>query len=296
MTPEAVNIPRYNPLQKLSVFPPDVKDVVGGNAVAIYDLATMPKLGRLYVQNLGTEPIKYALNNDATAAVFHGIISGGIATDDGTGGFVEFDTFNSLEPRPFINKISLFAANNFRFSVITYFIALLMLLLTIIIPQAQTGVAGGAVKNVGGFTLVTNLTIAVDTTAGGIVANDVLAPQLEITSAVKKTRGTGILKCVSYFTGDNNAPAFRLLICSQPITWPATNAVANLQVADFGYTLGVVDFTTAAFKLMGTNYIASVDSSIGITCATNSLFVYSICTGAITNTNSSRIKFTILQD
>ena len=150
----------------------------------------------------------------------------------------------------------------------------------------------------GGFTLVTNLTLAVDTTATGVAANDVLAPMLQISGAVRTTGGTGILKCIVYEAGDNNAPAIRLLITSQPILdWPLTNAVMSFNAfTNNPYVLDAIDITTADFHPLGTNYYAVKDRSVGITAATNSIFVYAGCSGAITNTNSARIKFTILQD
>jgi hypothetical protein len=150
--------------------------------------------------------------------------------------------------------------------------------------------------NIGGFTLVTNMSVLVDTTAGGIVANDVLAPQLEITNAVRTTGGTGILRSIGYVSGNNLAPAIRLLICSRPITWPVTNAVANIQAVDFPYILGTIEITNTLFKPVGTNWLISVDSNIGIKCATNSLFVYTVCGIARTNTVRDNIIFTIVQD
>lgn len=160
----------------------------------------------------------------------------------------------------------------------------------------STNVNAAVSGNIGGFTLVTNLTLAVDTTAGGIAANDVLAPQLEVANAVRTTGGTGILKCITLATGDNNSPGIRLLVTSQPITWPVTNAAANLTMSEASRILGISDFATTDFKAVGTNYFATKDVSIGIKAATNSIFFYAVCTGAITNSNSATINLTILQD
>jgi hypothetical protein len=161
-------------------------------------------------------------------------------------------------------------------------------------PTNTITVAG----NIGGYTLVTNLVLDADRTAGGIAANDILAPGIELSNAVRTTGGTGILKCITIATGDNVAPALRLLLASQSITWGTTNAVANLTGSEFSRIQGIVDFTAADFKLVGTNYFASKDVSVGIKPAVNSLFIYPVCTAAITNTNTAAwtIKFTILQD
>lgn len=150
----------------------------------------------------------------------------------------------------------------------------------------------------GGFGLVTNLILAVDTTSTGIVSGDVLAPVLEVRNAVRTTAGTGFLKCIRYAAGDNNAPAVRLLITSQPILdWPVTNAVMSFNAfTNNPYVLGGVDITTADFRPWGTNYYATKDCSFGISAATNSIFIYAGCSGAITNTNSASVKLYILQD
>ena len=163
-------------------------------------------------------------------------------------------------------------------------------------PSQGTNTASSVYVRPVGSTLVTNVTMAVDTTATGVAANDVLAPGIEITGAVRESGGTAFLKCVSIATGDNNAPAIRLLICNQAITWPATNAVANLTASEFSRVAGIVDFSTWNFKLAGTNYFATKDVSIGVRPSATSLFIYPICTALITNANSATLKLTIFQD
>lgn len=152
--------------------------------------------------------------------------------------------------------------------------------------------------NVGGFTLVQNARFDVDRTAGGITANDILAPEVQIASAVRTSGGTGILKSVSYVNGDNNAPATVLLISRSALTWGTTNAVANLTQTELSSILGRVNFATSDFQQVGTNYVATVDVSLGIKPSATTLYVYAICNGAITNTNTSGayLTFTILQD
>lgn len=45
------------------------------------------------IQNCGTTPVKYYVSNtvDCAAGIFHGILAGCVAEDDGTGGATNFD-------------------------------------------------------------------------------------------------------------------------------------------------------------------------------------------------------------
>ena len=161
-------------------------------------------------------------------------------------------------------------------------------------PTNTVGVTG----NVGGYTLVTYAPLNVDTTAAGIAANDAYAPVVTIPNAVRVNNGSGILHSVTVITGDNNTNAIRLLVCGAPITWPGTNAVANLVSTELATNFqGIVTFLNTDFVQMGTNYACSKSGlGIGIHPMTNTLFLYAICGGVITNTNKCQITLTILQD
>ena len=164
----------------------------------------------------------------------------------------------------------------------------------------QVRIAGTAAVsgNLGGFTLVTNLALNVDTTAAGVAANDALAPMVTLSHAVRTDNGSGILQSISLITGDNNTNAVRLLICGAPITWPATNAAANLVMSELATNLqGMVEFINTDYKAIGTNYLSTkAGLGIGIRPATNTLFLYAVCAGLITNANPCRLVITILQD
>ena len=169
-----------------------------------------------------------------------------------------------------------------------------------------TGTITGSVNtqtNVGGFTLVGNAAVDVDTTAAGIAANDVLAPAVTVANAVRTTGGSGILQSLTWIHGGSLAdpavkPAVTLLVCADAITWPATNAAANLVQTQIATNLlGIVQFTTGDFVQAGTNWIASKTTlGIGIKPLATTLYLYPINAAATTNSNPSRVKWTILQD
>jgi hypothetical protein len=159
----------------------------------------------------------------------------------------------------------------------------------------NTNVAAVVSGNVGGYTLVTNFVFA--TYKNTNTANTAWAQGIAVANAVRTTAGTGILKCISVVSGDNYTPGFRLLITSAPITWPANNVAVNLVMTEILTNfLGTVEFITGDFRLIGTNYFASKDLSIGVRPMTNSIFIYPLNVNLITNYNNTLIKLTILQD
>lgn len=89
---------------RLAVDPPKGAIVVGGGAtITLYD-ASVEKylLEYAFIQNVGTNKVKYALNSDAATGVYHGILAPGIANEDGFGSTVEFNHFD-------IKKLTVFA-------------------------------------------------------------------------------------------------------------------------------------------------------------------------------------------
>ncbi len=157
--------------------------------------------------------------------------------------------------------------------------------------------------NIGGFTLVGNAAVAVDTTAAGIAANDVLSPAVTVANAVRSSGGSGILQSLTWIHGGTLAdpavkPAVTLLVCADAITWPATNEACTLVQTEIATNLlGIVDFAASDFVQCGTNWIATkAVLGIGIKPLATTLYLYPINKAATTNSNPSRIKWTILQD
>jgi len=173
---------------------------------------------------------------------------------------------------------------------------------TITVSNASIAVTGG-VTNVGGYTLVGNAAVDVDTTAAGIAADDVLAPAVTVANAVRTTGGSGILQSLTWIHGGTLAdpavkPAITLLVCSGEITWPATNAACTLVQTEIATNLlGIVQFSTNDFVKAGTNQVATKTClGIGIKPAATTLYFYSINAAATTNSKPSRMAWTILQD
>jgi hypothetical protein len=85
-TPEAVAIPRENPLCRNLTLPPWV--AIGGAAAAleVYNESTEPKAEKIFLQNLSITPVKYAFGQACSEGSFHGILAAGVAEDDGLGG------------------------------------------------------------------------------------------------------------------------------------------------------------------------------------------------------------------
>ena len=75
--------------QAYNVWPPTVYDGVAA-AAAVKILADRPHGAFRFLQNLGTSPVKYAVNTAASSGTFHGVLAGGNAVDDGLGSILDF--------------------------------------------------------------------------------------------------------------------------------------------------------------------------------------------------------------
>lgn len=112
-------VPNYTPripvtlddqIESRQLFPQPpvvINNTVG--PIDIYNILTHPldpKASEVYVQNNSIQPVYYAYNTDATAAVYHGIIPGAGVANNGTGGKAQFNIrkYN-------ISKISLLSAS-----------------------------------------------------------------------------------------------------------------------------------------------------------------------------------------
>lgn len=168
---------------------------------------------------------------------------------------------------------------------------------------AQTGDLSPRVQvtsgQIGGFTLVTNLSLAVDASdPAGVTAGDAMMPQLEISNACRGVNRTSLLGSLTLINGDDVAPEFVLLFTSQPITWPATNAPAALVSSEIqSRLLTMVNVAAADWSDLGTNRVAIFEGlNRGLKPATNSVFVYGLATSIGPFTNGINATFTIYQD
>lgn len=162
-------------------------------------------------------------------------------------------------------------------------------------------------NTVGGFTLITNLTIT-NYLGTDIIAGDALNTNaIEIGPIVRANGGTGVALGFTYCRSTNIlADTIDMLICSQPIvTWPNASSAAvvnNTNITD-GIILGTVTFgtnTTAngrEWNQFGNTEFCTQDGrNVGLKPGTNTLFLYFKARVALTNGANDSIKLTVSQD
>lgn len=93
IVPELTLTNRVTPVPiKGSVIPPQVKAVLAGAGLVIYDSSIHKfELDYCMVQNVGTVPLLYAINTVAGAEGYHGVLAAGVATEDGLGSVLSLD-------------------------------------------------------------------------------------------------------------------------------------------------------------------------------------------------------------
>jgi hypothetical protein len=167
--------------------------------------------------------------------------------------------------------------------------------------------ATSGTNSVGGFTLVTNLTIT-NYLGTDLVAGDILNTNAIQISPVARTanNGTAVLLGATYCSSTNLVlQAVDMLICSQPVTWGNASAVPGIVNAELPYILGVLSFGTNAvdasvatpFIPFGTVQVCTKTGlNIGLRPATNTIFLYFRTRVAITNGANDVIKLSISQD
>lgn len=80
---------------KDNVMPPRIIDLVANTSTTVFDSRVAGVYGdkkpvrKLVLHNLGITALKYAINTDAKAGDFHGILAGGNVADDGLGSQVD---------------------------------------------------------------------------------------------------------------------------------------------------------------------------------------------------------------
>lgn len=113
MSPESP-IQEVNPLGPSLVAAHQI--VAADNAASeIYNrdsVSTDARHRKIQIQNCGTTPIKYMLNNTCSADVFHGVLAAGTAEDDGLGGILNLNLDRG------IRIISLFHGAAYRAAVL----------------------------------------------------------------------------------------------------------------------------------------------------------------------------------
>lgn len=147
-----------------------------------------------------------------------------------------------------------------------------------------------------------NFAINRDTTAGGIAAGDVLAPEIVWPNVGLSATNAVTLAQFVFVSGDaTTTNDFRLHVCRAPITWGETNAEANLVWTELSTnlikTIDSTDSTMGKWSSLGkTNRVwQSYPLSIPAKPATNSLFLYFENATAITNVNGAYGTFTYWQ-
>jgi hypothetical protein len=115
-SPEAILL-KYNPICPSSIKEPLIVNGTGGQATKIYDWTIEEPLDRIFIHVLGTQTIKYAMNQaGASADLFHDIIAGGVVADDGLGSTLEIDA-KTIKLR----DLYIFAAADYRCAVIKFY-------------------------------------------------------------------------------------------------------------------------------------------------------------------------------
>lgn len=94
-------LPKFNPLQKGQVLPPDEPKLVNGD---IYNSAAEPPVQEIFLQNNSNVAVKVALNNEASANVFHFVLKAATGADTGDGGE------KSIDMTLGVGRVSVFSA------------------------------------------------------------------------------------------------------------------------------------------------------------------------------------------
>lgn len=90
-SPEAMGIPRYNPLSPDYAKAPYIAVANAATALEVYNQLTEPRCNKIYIQNLSTTALKFTWNMVAGDNAFHGVLAACAAQDDGLGGIITLD-------------------------------------------------------------------------------------------------------------------------------------------------------------------------------------------------------------
>lgn len=86
ITPEALLIPKTNPLDRLRPLPPITATGNAAIALSIYDESKEIVCDSIVLQNLSTTAVKVAWNQACSEESFHEVLAACSAQDDGLGG------------------------------------------------------------------------------------------------------------------------------------------------------------------------------------------------------------------
>lgn len=114
-TPEA-GIPGFNPLQKSNVHDPQVLSANAATALTLYDRSLEPDIDKIVVQNCGISAVKLAINQTPTDVLFHNILAGCSAQDDGLGSVQTYSREDGIKTLQAFNL-----ASAIRVSVTKYY-------------------------------------------------------------------------------------------------------------------------------------------------------------------------------
>lgn len=90
-TPEALEIPRYNPLKRLNVAAPYNPVAAANTPKTIYNEATEQVCSMVVIQNQCAFPVLICFNSPAGPGTFNRILAACVASQDGLGGNMEID-------------------------------------------------------------------------------------------------------------------------------------------------------------------------------------------------------------
>lgn len=111
-TPEALTIPKLNPLLRNIPQAPYLEDGAANVAKNIYNEAEETKCSVIVVQNLSTSVVVVSYNTDAANGYGHQTLSACSTQEDGLGGILEIDPNERG-----ITRISVISAASLRLSI-----------------------------------------------------------------------------------------------------------------------------------------------------------------------------------
>lgn len=103
-TPEALLIPRVNPLMRDNVVAPQNIAGAAATPITIYDETLEQPCSKIVLQNQAVGVLKVAFNTDAGAGTYHRDLAACTTAEDGLGGNCEIDVLSKG-----IRKISVYS-------------------------------------------------------------------------------------------------------------------------------------------------------------------------------------------
>lgn len=90
-SPEALDIPKLNPLQRNIPTPPFIVPQVDSASVEVYNELNEPRARKIQIQNRSDAVLYVTYNSDCSPTVNHDVLAAGVAVGDGLGGIGTYD-------------------------------------------------------------------------------------------------------------------------------------------------------------------------------------------------------------